>query len=295
MSLTSSLLPIAGAALALEVLRAHRQLGRNLDPSVRTREPVRYPSLTVIRPIRGLDVEANENIRAALDTGYPGACETLFVLDDEQEPALALIQQAMREARAAGRSVDARVLFAGRPPAGRTGKLNAMIVGLAGRPRRAGGVRRLGHPARPRGAARAGAHAAVRARLRRGLRARGGGAAAPNRGRCGLRPAAQRPLQPGLPLRGPPQPRLDAVHHGPADGVPPRGHPRHRRPRIRRGPAGRRHVPGRAHHEGRLSQRGLGPRRSHHPTEPAAGRVPVDLRALADLLAQRPARAWPSR
>lgn len=130
MSLTSSLLPIASTALALEVLRSHWQLGRNLDPSVRAREPARYPSLTVVRPIRGLDTEAIENLRAALDTGYPGECETLFVLDDEREPALALIRQAMREARAAGRAIDARVLFAGRPPAGRTGKLNAMIVGL---------------------------------------------------------------------------------------------------------------------------------------------------------------------
>jgi ceramide glucosyltransferase len=130
MSLTSSLLPIAGAALALEALRAHWQLARNLDPSARSHEPLRYPSLTVIRPIRGLDVEAIENLRAALDTGYPGECETLFVLDDSREPALDLIRQAMREARAAGQSVDARVLFAGRPPEGRTGKLNAMIVGL---------------------------------------------------------------------------------------------------------------------------------------------------------------------
>jgi ceramide glucosyltransferase len=130
MSVTSSLLPIASVALALEALRSHWQLGRNLDPSVRTRKPAHYPSLTVIRPIRGLDVEAIENLRAALDTGYPGACETLFVLDDNREPTLELIQQVMREARATGRTVDARVLFAGSPPAGRTGKLNAMIVGL---------------------------------------------------------------------------------------------------------------------------------------------------------------------
>jgi ceramide glucosyltransferase len=121
---------MAGAALALEVLRAHWQLARNLDPSVQTREPDRYPSLTVIRPIRGLDTEALENIRAALDTGYPGDCETLFVLDDAQEPALGLIRQAMLEAHEAGRTVAARVLFSGQPPEGQTGKLNAMIVGL---------------------------------------------------------------------------------------------------------------------------------------------------------------------
>jgi ceramide glucosyltransferase len=130
MSITPSLLSVASAALALEVLRAHWQLSRNLDPSVRTREPTRYPSITVIRPIRGLDTEALQNIRAALDTGYPGPCETLFVLDDAREPALALIRQAMLEANDAGRTVNARVLFSGRPPEGRTGKLNAMIVGL---------------------------------------------------------------------------------------------------------------------------------------------------------------------
>jgi ceramide glucosyltransferase len=52
------------------------------------------------------------------------------VLDDDQEPTVPLIHQALREAKEAGRSVDARVLFSGHPPAGRTGKLNAMIVGL---------------------------------------------------------------------------------------------------------------------------------------------------------------------
>jgi ceramide glucosyltransferase len=117
-------------ALALEVLRAHWQLSRNLDPGVRMREPEHYPSITVIRPIRGLDTEALQNIRAALDTGYPGPCQTLFVLDDAREPALALIRQAMLEANDAGKVFDARVLFSGRPPEGRTGKLNAMIVGM---------------------------------------------------------------------------------------------------------------------------------------------------------------------
>jgi ceramide glucosyltransferase len=130
MSVTSLLMPVAAAALALEAIRAHRQLSRNLDPSVHAPEPPRYPSVTVIRPIRDLDTGAEDNIRAALDTGYPGPVETLFVLDDENEPTLALIRRAIDEARHTQPSVDARVLFSGRPPPGRTGKLNAMIVGL---------------------------------------------------------------------------------------------------------------------------------------------------------------------
>jgi ceramide glucosyltransferase len=132
MSVMSILLPVADVTLLLEALREHQQLGRYLDPGVPGEEPLTYPSLTVIRPIRGLDVGALDNLRAALDTGYPGGVETLFVLDDDQEPALPLIRQALAEAKGEGRPVDARVLFAGQPPPGRTGKLNAMMVGLAG-------------------------------------------------------------------------------------------------------------------------------------------------------------------
>jgi ceramide glucosyltransferase len=131
MPIMSVLLAIAVVTLLLEALREHLQLGRERDPSVPGQEPPYYPPLTVIRPIRGLDVGALDNLRAALDTGYPGKIETLFVLDDDREPALPLIRQAIAEARRAGHAVDARVLFSGQPPAGlRTGKLNAMIVGV---------------------------------------------------------------------------------------------------------------------------------------------------------------------
>jgi len=110
MSVMSILLPVADVTLLLEALREHQQLGRYLDPGVPGEEPLTYPSLTVIRPIRGLDVGALDNLRAALDTGYPGGVETLFVLDDDQEPALPLIRQALAEAKGEGRPVDARVL-----------------------------------------------------------------------------------------------------------------------------------------------------------------------------------------
>ena len=126
----SILLPVADVGLLLEAFRQHWQLGRNSDPSVASKEPLFYPSLTVIRPIRGLDVEALDNLRAALDMDYPAKVETLFVLDDDQDPALPLIRQTLAEAKLDGRTVDARVVFSGQPPAGRTGKLNAMIAGL---------------------------------------------------------------------------------------------------------------------------------------------------------------------
>ena len=89
-----------------------------------------YPSVTVIRPIRGLDAGAEGNIAAALDNGYPGEVETIFVFDDANEPALPLVEQAIDMHLADGRPGTARVLFCGSPPPGQTGKLNAMIKGL---------------------------------------------------------------------------------------------------------------------------------------------------------------------
>ena len=89
-----------------------------------------YPSLSVIRPIKGLDAGLEDNIRAGFEHGYPGPLETLFVFDDDQEPGVALVRKVMEERRQSGRSDDARILFSGQPPSNRTGKLNAMIVGL---------------------------------------------------------------------------------------------------------------------------------------------------------------------
>jgi ceramide glucosyltransferase len=83
-----------------------------------------YPSVTVIRPIRGLDVGEAANLEAMLATGYPGAVETLFVFDEASDPAYPYA------CRAAARHPGTRVLVAGAPPKGRTGKLNAMIKGL---------------------------------------------------------------------------------------------------------------------------------------------------------------------
>jgi hypothetical protein len=42
-------------------------------------EPGCYPSLSVIRPIKGLDYGMEDNLRAALDHGYPGEVETFFL------------------------------------------------------------------------------------------------------------------------------------------------------------------------------------------------------------------------
>jgi ceramide glucosyltransferase len=123
-------LALIGSTVLVLVIAWHRQLSRAIAPRVDVAPPrLRYPSVTVIRPVRGKDVGAAENFAAALDTGYPGEVETLFIFDDENDPGLPIAHAVVAEHRAARRPGHADVVVAGAPPSGRTGKLNAMVVG----------------------------------------------------------------------------------------------------------------------------------------------------------------------
>jgi len=97
---------------------------RALEERARPNAPL--PPITVIRPVRGLDPGLEHNVRAALRQRYPARIETIFVLDDPDDDALPVIEREIARERA-----DARIVLAGRPPPGRTGKLHAMIAGLA--------------------------------------------------------------------------------------------------------------------------------------------------------------------
>jgi len=69
-------------------------------------------------------------MKAALETTYPGAVETIFVFDNVSEPALPLAKAAIAAHPDVPGSRSARILICGEPPVGRTGKLNAMGAGL---------------------------------------------------------------------------------------------------------------------------------------------------------------------
>ncbi|HVK72824.1 MAG TPA: glycosyltransferase [Kofleriaceae bacterium] len=128
----SAWLLVGGVALLVGLASWHgwlaRAIARRVVPST---EPVVYPSVTMVRPVRGLDVDAEANFRAALETSYPGEVETLFVFDDADDPGVPVARRVVDEHRRAGRRGDAQVVLSGRPPAHRTGKVQAMIVGAA--------------------------------------------------------------------------------------------------------------------------------------------------------------------
>ncbi|MCY1044923.1 glycosyltransferase [Corallococcus sp. bb12-1] len=121
---------VAAGAAGLGLL-LHGHLGlmaglrRRPAPAAKPFEP---PSVTIIRPIRGLDVEARQNVRALLDLDYPGEWEVLFVFDSEDDPAFAPTREEVRRHPTRAKRVE--LLVAGEPPEGLTGKLNAMQLGV---------------------------------------------------------------------------------------------------------------------------------------------------------------------
>ena len=120
-------LALLGVALFIRFFFSHLRLRRLLAPAgAQTGSGHSYPSLTVIRPIKGLDVGARENTEALLAQDYPGEVQTLFVLDSSADPAYPLVSELV-----AASAKNARVVLAGTRPARRTGKLHAMIAGMA--------------------------------------------------------------------------------------------------------------------------------------------------------------------
>ena len=121
---------LLGLAVLVEILFTHRQLVRSIvrrpSPPLRLRT---YPSITVIRPVKGRDVDAEANFAAALDTGYPGEVETIFIFDDESDPGYPVACELVRRHAEEGRPGTALVRISGAPPQGYTGKLHAMMVG----------------------------------------------------------------------------------------------------------------------------------------------------------------------
>lgn len=121
---------LMSALVVLEILLNHRQQSRGISEARRpTQRLSQLPSISVIRPVRGADVGAAENYAAALDNGYPGDIETLFVFDDDGDPGYPIAVAAIERHRARGGHGTAEILIAGTPPAGVTGKLHAMMVG----------------------------------------------------------------------------------------------------------------------------------------------------------------------
>ncbi|MEE3082529.1 MAG: glycosyltransferase [Candidatus Thermoplasmatota archaeon] len=118
---------IIATLFLFEVIRSHLDQSHALrfnKDSINDNVLQEFPSVSVIRPIKGLDFGAEENAKAALNHGYPGEIEVIFVFDDENEPGVPAVKAALEEFP----DVNARIIYCGQPKTGWTGKLNAMLV-----------------------------------------------------------------------------------------------------------------------------------------------------------------------
>ena len=129
--MTFTWLVVAMSILVIaEIALNHRAQARGIAEARRERGRLsQFPSISVIRPIRGADVGAAENLAAALDNGYPGEIETIFVFDELDDPGYPIAQKAIADHRARGGHGTADIIISGTPPRGVTGKLHAMMVG----------------------------------------------------------------------------------------------------------------------------------------------------------------------
>jgi ceramide glucosyltransferase len=122
-----AILALIGVLALLLIAHSHWRLVRGLTRRVTAPAQSAYPSITVVRPIRGLDVGAEANLDALFDLNYPGKLEIFCVLDSQNDPAFPVVRRAIERRSGGSRRIE--LLIAGAPPPGRTGKLNAMMLG----------------------------------------------------------------------------------------------------------------------------------------------------------------------
>src|SRR5437667_4381592 len=117
MDLVHALFLGASVASLVWLVVEHRHLMRAARRRVPDApEPARYPPLTVVRPVRGLDVDVEHNAGALLGAHYPGPLEILFVFDDADDAGVPLYRALVAQHLAAHPEARVRILFCGLPP-----------------------------------------------------------------------------------------------------------------------------------------------------------------------------------
>ena len=97
----------------------------------RKREPLPpnkdLPPISIIKPVRGLDQEAEENFRSFIEADYPAASEVIFCVEERDDPAVPLIEKLIAEVVPSGK---ARLVFGERRDQSEMGKTINLIAGV---------------------------------------------------------------------------------------------------------------------------------------------------------------------
>lgn len=102
LSIVSICLIVCAAALALHALGAWATVRQSTQKHA---EPTTFPALTLLKPIKGLEEELEQNLRSFFDQRYPAPLSIVFSSTESDDPGLLAARRVARE------YPDARVQF----------------------------------------------------------------------------------------------------------------------------------------------------------------------------------------
>lgn len=111
--LTPSLLCIGVLVFILRWTVIERRNAKSLRKGERVKTEEILPPVSIIKPIKGLDDQLEDNVRSHYQLQY-GRYEIIFALDTEQDPALPILRRLARQ----NPHVPTTVVFTGHPPFG---------------------------------------------------------------------------------------------------------------------------------------------------------------------------------
>lgn len=85
------------------------------------------PPISIIKPVRGLDQEGQENFLSFMQSAYPAAFEILFCLEERDDPAVPLVQRLIADSHPLGSS---RLIFSKRQDSREIGKTINLMAGI---------------------------------------------------------------------------------------------------------------------------------------------------------------------
>ena len=113
---------VCAAALALHALGAWSTMRQSAQ---RHPEPTTFPALTLLKPIKGLEEELDQNLRSFFEQRYPAPLSFVFSSTESDDPGLRLARRVARE------YPDARVQFVISDPSfGRNPKVSNLAGAL---------------------------------------------------------------------------------------------------------------------------------------------------------------------
>lgn len=85
------------------------------------------PPISIIKPVRGLDQEAEENFMTFLHSGYPAPLEVIFSVEEREDPVVPLIQRLIADCQTLAR---VRLIFSKRQDQRELGKTVNLMAGI---------------------------------------------------------------------------------------------------------------------------------------------------------------------